>query len=96
MTVTLAEPPGQRITELLIKSKASDGSIGFNPVQDDQLYNVAIEKYLANGGDGFFMIAEKKTRHLAGNQFGIMAKVSLKIFNLSKNITIKVLKTLLS
>lgn len=69
VTINLTKPPGQRITELLIKSKASDGSITYSPVQDNKLYNVAMANYLADGGDGLTMIAEKKTRHLVGNQY---------------------------
>jgi len=67
VTINLTKPPGQRIAELLIKSKAEDGSIAYTSVQDDQFYNVAVGNYVANGGDGFSMIAQNKVQHLVGN-----------------------------
>ncbi len=67
MTIDVTRPAGQRITELLIKQTGSCGTPIYGPVIDDQMYNIAMINYLANGGDGFSMIAQQKTRHLFGN-----------------------------
>lgn len=69
MTIDVTKQPGQRITELLIKSSSASGKPVYGPVVDSQMYNVAMANYMANGGDGLTMIAQKKTRHLVGNCF---------------------------
>ena len=60
----LTRPVGKRLLRADIPCKTCSEEL--QPLMDDEVYKVVMTEYLANGGDGYSNIAEKKERHLQG------------------------------
>jgi len=60
----LTRPVGKRLLRADISCKTCSEEL--QPLMDEEVYKVVMTEYLANGGDGYSNIAEKKERHLQG------------------------------
>jgi len=60
----LTRPKGGRL--VLAEVPCSDCPLQYAPLADQDVYKIVMTEYLANGGDGYSIIAENKERHLQG------------------------------
>lgn len=65
MIIDTSLPKGQRITSLKLKcSKCTMPT--YENLQENQLYNVTMNSYIANNGDGYSSIGRNKLNHYKG------------------------------
>jgi len=74
LVIDVTKPTGSRISSLLIRKGSSRPFPAYEPVEDSVLYNIIVTNFLADGGDGFSMIAENKKRQIAGDCTTILKK----------------------
>ena len=60
----VSKPKGKRLVG--VEVACGDCLQGYEPISDKKIYKVSMTEYLANGGDGYSIIANNKERHLQG------------------------------
>ena len=65
MTYDLSREPNDRVVEVLVRCRDCDVP-EFIPLEYDKLYRMVVPSYIANGGDGFDVIAEHRQDHHTG------------------------------
>ena len=68
MKYDLSKEPYNRVVEVLVR--CTECNIPeYVPLEDDQIYRLALPSFIASGGDGYDVIEENKMNHNRGKEF---------------------------
>lgn len=65
MQLDVSKPPGSRLRSLHVLCRSCRVP-RYQPVEDAQVYTVAVPEYLVSGGDGYAVIADEMIKHDTG------------------------------
>ncbi|XP_033112625.1 snake venom 5'-nucleotidase-like [Anneissia japonica] len=66
VTYDVTKQPGSRVVD--VEAVCTECTVPeYKPLVDDEIYNIIVSDYIANGGDGYSMISDNKLSYVTGN-----------------------------
>ncbi|XP_033121084.1 5'-nucleotidase-like, partial [Anneissia japonica] len=66
VTYDVTKQPGSRV--VYVEAVCTECTVPeYKPLVDDEIYNIIVSDYIANGGDGYSMISDNKLSYVTGN-----------------------------